>query len=86
MWFGLADDGENTNSSGGSDGDADTPANDEATEPDAATNAEENIDDLEETDNIRSCEVLDVRTGQPTSISDTVTGDRPVLLWFWAPH
>ena len=35
---------------------------------------------------VTAIEVLDVETGDTTTIADTVTGDRPVLLWFWAPH
>lgn len=59
----------------------------DATAPvDAAAAAETNIDDLEPSDDVRTLEVLDVKTGEPTTIADAVTGDRPVLLWFWAPH
>lgn len=72
----------------------DTPAtdgNDDAADAagvtgDAASVAEENIDDLVASDDVRLLEVLDVETGEATTIADTVTGDRPVLLWFWAPH
>lgn len=53
---------------------------------DAASTAAANIDALESSDDVRTLEVLDVKTGQPTTIADAVTGDRPVLLWFWAPH
>lgn len=35
---------------------------------------------------VTTIEVLDVVSGNATTIADTVTGDRPVLLWFWAPH
>jgi len=35
---------------------------------------------------VRLTEVLDVRTGAASSLSAAVDGDRPVLLWFWAPH
>ena len=31
-------------------------------------------------------ELLDTRTGEITTLSEVVTGDRPVLLWYWAPH
>lgn len=37
-------------------------------------------------DDVRLIEVLEVDTGEPTTLADTVTGNRPVLLWFWAPH
>lgn len=44
------------------------------------------IEDLATNDDVRLLEVLDVETGGATTLADTVTGDRPVLLWFWAPH
>lgn len=31
-------------------------------------------------------EVLDVATGAPTQFAELLPADRPVLLWFWAPH
>lgn len=32
-----------------------------------------------------SSELIDTASGQVTSVPDLVTGDRPVLLWYWAP-
>jgi len=37
-------------------------------------------------DDWRTSEVLDVTNGAITTLSDVVVGDRPVLVWFWAPH
>lgn len=37
-------------------------------------------------DEVRGLEVVDVATGETTTLADRVDGDRPVLLWFWAPH
>ncbi len=37
-------------------------------------------------DDVRDIEVLSVDDGSVSSLRDAVTGDRPVLLWFWAPH
>ena len=34
---------------------------------------------------IASTEMLDVRTGEIRSLDDVVSGDRAVLLWYWAP-
>lgn len=48
--------------------------------------AEENASALEATSDVRDFEVLSVADGSITSLRDTVVGDRPVLLWFWAPH
>ena len=31
-------------------------------------------------------EVLDVADGSIATLSEAVTGDRPVLLWFFSPH
>jgi hypothetical protein len=52
----------------------------------AAALAAANLGDLATSDDVRLIEVLDVDTGETTTLADTVTGDRPVLLWFWAPH
>lgn len=60
----------------------------ETTDPGAGGSTATDTDpgDLETSDDVRRIEVLDVETGAPTTLADTVTGDRPVLLWFWAPH
>ena len=52
----------------------------------AATAAGANIDGLRADDDVRLTQLLNVADGAPASISDAVDGDRPVLLWFWAPH
>lgn len=30
--------------------------------------------------------VVDVATGSTSSLRALLSGERPVLLWFWAPH
>ena len=55
--------------------------------PDAAAAAAvANIEGLTPSDDVRLIEVLDVESGGVTTLADAVDGDRPVLLWFWAPH
>ncbi len=72
---------------GGSSTDAGAPAEAGSTAADsAAVAAAGNIDILEPNDDVRLLEVLDVTNGEPTTLASTVDGDRPVLLWFWAPH
>ncbi len=66
----------------GSEGSApDTPAANAA-----GAAAAENIDQLESADNVLDVEVLDVADGAISSLRAAVDGDRPVLLWFYAPH
>lgn len=48
--------------------------------------AEQNTPLLETPENVRDVEVLSVSDGSITTLRDAVDGDRPVLLWFWAPH
>lgn len=48
--------------------------------------AESNLALLEPADDARDHEVLDVRDGSIATLRDAVAGDRPVLIWFWAPH
>lgn len=48
--------------------------------------AEQNIPNLQAADDVRNVEVVSVYDGSVTSLQEVVTGDRPVLLWFWAPH
>ena len=52
----------------------------------AAETAAANSDALQSTDDGRTTEVLDIADGSITTLQQAVTGDRPVLLWFWAPH
>lgn len=48
--------------------------------------AEANQDELQQADDLRDIEVLDVSDGSIASLRSAVDGDRPVLLWFYAPH
>ena len=48
--------------------------------------AAENRDDLQQTGNVLDIEVLDVSDGSKSTLRTAVDGDRPVLLWFYAPH
>jgi len=59
----------------------DTPA---AQAANAAASA--NIDDLAQSDNALDIEVLNVADGAVSTLRTAVSGDRPVLVWFWAPH
>lgn len=59
----------------------DDPAAQAANEAAAA-----NIGNLAQTGNVLDAEVLDVRDGSISSLRGVVDGDRPVLVWFWAPH
>ena len=52
----------------------------------AGSAAADNIDDLAQSDNVLDIEVLDVADGSISSLRAAVDGDRPVLLWFYAPH
>ena len=65
---------------------ADEPAPEPVSVEQAAANADANIDSLASSDDVRLIEVLDVSTGNATSLAQAVDGDRPVLVWFWAPH
>lgn len=48
--------------------------------------AEQNVPNLQVSDDVRDIEVVSVYDGSITSLREVVTGDRPVLVWFWAPH
>lgn len=48
--------------------------------------ADLNARSLDLTDDLSTSQLLDGRTGQVTTIRDVVTGDRPVLMWYWAPN
>lgn len=45
-----------------------------------------NIASLQIADNPLDTQVLNIVDGSVTTVREQVTGDRPVLLWFWAPH
>lgn len=38
------------------------------------------------TSDLATSQVLHTADGTATSLSEVVTGDRAVLLWYWAPH
>lgn len=63
-----------------------TACGDEGSSADTAAPVSEPATDLTPNDDIRLTEILDVTSGDATTLADTATGDRPVLLWFWAPH
>lgn len=48
--------------------------------------ASANIDALAQSDNALDIEVLNVADGSVSTLRQSVTGDRPVLVWFYAPH
>ena len=52
----------------------------------AITTAEQNEPQLELVADLAVTELLDTSDGTITSLSEVVTGDRAVLLWYWAPH
>lgn len=45
-----------------------------------------NMDSLDQTGSVIDAEILDVSDGSISTLRGAVDGDRPVLLWFWAPH
>ena len=48
--------------------------------------AQTNEPGLQLTSDITSTQLLDTVDGNISQLADVVTGDRPVLLWYWAPH
>lgn len=48
--------------------------------------AEQNEVQLKLTDDLAQTELLDGESGQITTLGEVVTGDRPVLLWYWSPN
>lgn len=65
---------------------APAPVDEASSEPSAAQTAAENEASLQSADNPFDIEVLSVADGEVASLREVVTGDRPVLVWFWAPH
>jgi hypothetical protein len=47
--------------------------------------AEQNQGNLNLSDDLASTELLDGNSGAITSLGEVVTGDRPILVWYWAP-
>ncbi|MGI9605555.1 MAG: hypothetical protein ACR2P0_05395 [Acidimicrobiales bacterium] len=68
--------------------DTDAAANtaDDSGPPSPEDAAEQNISNLQTADDARDIEVLAVSDGSVSTLRDAVDGDRPVLLWFYAPH
>lgn len=52
----------------------------------AIANAELNQPTLQVVDNVLDIETLAVGDGSVQTLRQVVDGDRPVLLWFYAPH
>lgn len=52
-----------------------------AAEAAAATNEAQ----LQRTDGLLTTQFLDTADGSIADLSEVITGDRPVLLWYWAP-
>ena len=51
----------------------------------AVTTAEANAGSLQLTSDFSTTQMLDARSGEIVDLGQVVTGDRPVLLWYWAP-
>lgn len=66
---------------GGADG---GPSSEESSAAEAA--AATNELSLSLTSDVATTQLLDTADGAIAQLSDVVTGDRPVLLWYWAPH
>ena len=52
----------------------------------ATTAAVTNEAALQLTSDVATTQLLDTADGGIAQLADVVTGDRPVLLWYWAPH
>lgn len=51
----------------------------------AVSAADANAGSLQLTSDISTTQMLEGRTGEIVDLSQVVTGDRAVLLWYWAP-
>ncbi len=60
------------------------PSSEESSAAEAA--AEANEFELRLTSDVATTQLLDTADGGIAQLSEVVTGDRPVLLWYWAPH
>jgi len=52
----------------------------------AIANAETNQSALQSADDVLDIETLAIADGSAQTLREVVDGDRPVLLWFFAPH
>jgi len=59
-----------------------------SSEQDLATRAiaEQNEANLTLTDDIGTTGLLVGESGEITNLAEVITGDRPVLVWYWAPN
>lgn len=55
-------------------------------DPAVSAAAQSNEAQLVLTDDIGATQLLDSNSGEITSLGEVVTGDRAVLVWYWAPH
>ncbi|MEM7092053.1 MAG: hypothetical protein AAF567_03535 [Actinomycetota bacterium] len=55
-------------------------------DPDVIAAGEANVDALAVSNDFAASELLEVSTGEITTLNDVATGDRAVLAWYWAPH
>jgi len=62
------------------------PAIQDLSAEEAIANAAANIDALAGGESLIDFEVLAVADGSAQTLRNVVTGDRPVLLWFFSPH
>lgn len=69
-----------------SQGSAQAPSTGESATLSPEEAAERNIPLLETPGDVRDVQVLSVADGSITTLREAVDGDRPILLWFWAPH
>ena len=60
------------------------PSSEESSAAEAAASSNEAT--LVLTSDVASTQLLDIANGNIAQLSDVVTGDRPVLLWYWAPN
>ena len=60
----------------------DQPASDQASGESASANGAA----VAVSDDVPDLEMVDVASGSNVRLASLVTGDKPLLLWFWAPH
>lgn len=55
-------------------------------DPLAAAAAEVSQQLIDVSGDIATTQLIDTGSGEIASLADVVTGDRAVLVWYWAPH